>query len=244
MRRMRKEWFALVCAWCITPAAYAQSTAAPAAPATQPSPANHASVIQGALANVSLDRAIANLRTLTGANITVNWKSLETVGVMRNTPVNVTLNSAVTFRKVLNLVLESASPESALTFEVEDNVITILSRVDADKHMVTRMYLVDDLLVAPIEVPRSNFKLSSGGSGGQVGDFSNTNQDNTQTEEKSLKAKNGDELVQMIITNIRPEIWKQNGGSATITLYDGKLIVTAPLSVQDNLGGGRKSLSE
>ncbi len=232
MRRMQKYFIALVFAWCITPAAHAQSATAPA---TQPSSANRSSVLQSALANVSLERAIANLRTLTGANITVNWKSLETIGVMRNTPVNVTLNSAATFRKVLNLVLESASPESALTFEVEDNVITILSRVDADKHMVTRMYLVDDLLVAPIEVPRSNFKLPSGGSGGQIGDFSGANQDNTQTEDKSLKAKNGDDLVQMIITNIRPEIWKQNGGSATITLYDGKLIVTAPLSVQEKI---------
>ena len=36
---------------------------------------------------------------------------------------------------------------------------------------------------------------------------------------------------------VRPTIWKENGGPATMRYFNGKLIVTAPQSVQEMIGG-------
>jgi hypothetical protein len=46
-----------------------------------------------------------------------------------------------------------------------------------------------------------------------------------------------DSLVKLIMDTIRPEIWKENGGNSTIRFFQGNLIVTAPLSVQEAIGG-------
>jgi hypothetical protein len=42
----------------------------------------------------------------------------------------------------------------------------------------------------------------------------------------------------MIRETVRPEIWRENGGAASIRFYNGNLIVTAPRSVQEAIGGG------
>ena len=39
----------------------------------------------------------------------------------------------------------------------------------------------------------------------------------------------------MITDTVRPEVWKVNGGNATINFYRGHLIVTAPRSVHEML---------
>ena len=47
----------------------------------------------------------------------------------------------------------------------------------------------------------------------------------------------GDELVTLITETVRPEIWAVNGGTATIRYFRGSLVVTAPRSVHEALGG-------
>ena len=46
-----------------------------------------------------------------------------------------------------------------------------------------------------------------------------------------------DQLVTLIRETIRPTIWKENGGTAAIRYYNGNLIVTAPRSVHEAIGG-------
>ena len=41
----------------------------------------------------------------------------------------------------------------------------------------------------------------------------------------------------MIRETIRPDVWREAGGPASIRYYNGNLIVTAPRSVQEALGG-------
>src|SRR3954447_9980630 len=59
------------------------------------------------LDNVSLNDAIDFLRDVSGANIHVNWRALEGIGVGKDAQVNVKLRS-VTLRKVLDLVVSEA----------------------------------------------------------------------------------------------------------------------------------------
>lgn len=206
-------------------------------PATQPKPdpVQPSSTLQEAFHDVSLERAVANLRSLTGANFVVNWKALEDAGVMKQSRVQVSLTRPVKLRKLISLILESASPQVPLAYEVEDNVVHITTQAEADKHMVTRLYSVDELLITPVPVAKAKFDLQSGGSGSGVGNFQTDQQASSPTEEKSARAASADEFIRLVTTNIRPEIWKQNGGAASIAIYQGKLVVTAPLSVQEQL---------
>lgn len=57
------------------------------------------------------------------------------------------------------------------------------------------------------------------------------------TGKGSTKAERADALVAMIRDTVRPEIWRENGGTASIRYFNGFLIVTAPRSVHEALGG-------
>ena len=79
------------------------------------------------LDNVSVNDAIDFLRDVSGANIHVNWRALEEVGVGKDAQVNVRLRS-VNLRKVLDLVLEEAGGGTALTYYVDQGVIEVTTR--------------------------------------------------------------------------------------------------------------------
>src|SRR5215475_1245750 len=98
------------------------------------------------LDNVSLNDAIDFLRDVSGANIHVNWRALEGIGVGKDAQVNVKLRT-VTLRKVLDLVLNEAGAGQALTYFVDQGVIEVTTQELADKDLLTRVYLVEDLLV-------------------------------------------------------------------------------------------------
>jgi hypothetical protein len=51
------------------------------------------------------------------------------------------------------------------------------------------------------------------------------------------RTERADQLVEMIREIIRPEIWKENGGPASIRYFNGQLIVTAPKSIHEAIGG-------
>ncbi len=136
------------------------------APATQPAPAAKIAVqsisatavpARRALAmniaelnvdNIPLSRVLDYLRDVSGANIVVNWRVLEAANVTKDTPVTIAVNN-VPLRKVLRLVLDQASPATTLVFPVDSNVIGITSQEEADKVLLTRVYVVNDLVMTP-----------------------------------------------------------------------------------------------
>lgn len=85
----------------------------------------------------------------------------------------------------------------------------------------------------------SGYGGMGGGMGGMNGGMmmSSTNSNNGQTQDQETSEKKGQELVDLIKTVIRPNIWTDNGGAATIRYFNGKLIVNAPVSVQEAIGG-------
>src|SRR6266550_4175225 len=216
-------------------------------------------------ANVTLKDAIDFLRDVSGSNIHVNWKAIEAAGITQDTAINIKLRQ-VSLRKVLGLLLSEASGGVGLTFYIDDGVIEITTTEIADNAMYTVVYPVQDLLVEPppfIEPPQFDLSYASsrgsagggggrgggggggggggrgggGGSGGQGGLFGqsgNYNQQQNQLRDKDAKAK---ELVELIVETVSPSIWVQNGGKATIRFFNGNLIVTAPRSVHEAIGG-------
>ena len=222
-----------------------------------------------------LEKVIDRLRDFSGGNIVVNWKALEEAGVTKESPITLTV-ADVSLRRALNLVLDEAGGTADLAIMVDNSVIRITSQAEADKHMVTVIYPVGDLILpknTTLNVP--NFAqmnnnnnnngnnngimgggVGVGGAGGGGGLFGNNNNhnnmthgvnnQNNQNNQNNSSVSNyftttddkaGQALVDLVVSMVRPEIWDKNGGKATARLYENMLIVTAPISVQEMVGG-------
>ena len=195
--------------------------------------------------NVALKDALEFLRDVTGANIHVNWKAIEAAGVSQDTNVNMRLRD-VQFRKALGLLLNEAGSGTALTYYFDQNVLEVTTRELADKDMFTRVYSVEDLVLdVPDFVDAPDLSLvatSTGGSGGGGGGggggiFGNNNSTSTTDDKHKTKIERGEDLVTLVRETVYPDVWRENGGSASIRYFNGKLIVTAPRSVQEAIGG-------
>ncbi len=192
---------------------------------------------------VPLDQAIDFFRDVSGLNVNVDWHALELLNVTKQTPISLKL-SDVTLRRVLRSILDEAGGAGqTLTYYVEDGIIEITSRDVADHEMVTRVYPVDDLvmLVPDFVPPGLNLQSQSNQTSGQGGGGSSGGQSifggtgSQQQDTAASKAQRADDLVKTIMGSVRPDIWRENGGTATIRYFNGHIIVTAPRSVQDAL---------
>lgn len=206
------------------------------------------------LLNVGLADAIDFVRDVSGANVVVNWRALADAGVTRDTPVNVRLN-AVTLRKVLTTVLSEAGAGTALAFTLDDDVIEVTTQQIADARLYMKIYPIEDLIM---EVPNFdnapdfNLQSSSGGGGGGGGGGGNSGGGGggggglfgggnagggKQDEKQKTREERAQEIVDLITSTVRPDVWRDAGGTASIRYFNGSLIVSAPLSVHELIGG-------
>jgi hypothetical protein len=191
------------------------------------------------LDKVTLADAIDFLRDSAGVNLHVNWKALESAGVSRDVPVSIRLSN-LPVRKALTYVLNAAPPA---TWFLDDGVIEVTTQELADKHMYTRVYPIDDLVMDIPDFYGPQFNLQSaaqgsGQSGGGQSPFQNSNtQQQPQQQPRPTRDERGQQIVDLVTQSIRPDIWKVNGGPATIAYYHGSLVVTAPRQVHEAIAG-------
>ena len=207
-------------------------------------------------AGVGLTDAIDFMRDVTGANITVNWKALEEAGVTKDTPINVRLRT-VSLKKAIEMVLAEAGGGDKLTYDLDQNVIEITTRELADGRMFTRVFPIQDLIMEiPDFTDAPDFSLNttsnnqnqnpqggggigaggnSGGGGASQGPFGNST--TTTKENGKTKDERAKELIDLIMAVIQPDVWQENGGKAAVRYWNGNLIVTAPRSVLEAIGG-------
>jgi hypothetical protein len=193
------------------------------------------------LGDVRLEDAIEFLRDTSGANIHVNWRALETVNITRETPVTLRM-SPLPLRKLLKYVLTEADGQNLATFYADDGVIEVTTRDLADRRLITKVYPVEDLLLTiPDFTDAPNFSLQqtqvSGGGGGGTGQSLLGNTATGEENNQVTKAARGQELVQLVMDTVQPDAWRENGGTASIRFFRGRLIVTAPRSVHEQIGG-------
>jgi len=195
------------------------------------------------LNNTPLVDALDFLRDASGANILVDWKALEAAKVARDAPVTLTLHN-VRMQKVLSLILAQAAGGDVLSFYVDDNIIQITSRAAADQKLITVVYPVMDLIALDPNFDPTisgGLSLSGGGGGGGSGGGGNLSSASSSTGAGGANGSSIDQraqnLIKLIETEVRPEIWKDNGGPATIEYFSGNLIISAPRSVHEAIGG-------
>ena len=214
---------------------------------------------------VALGDALDFLRDVSGINLTVNWKALEAAGVTKDMPVTLRLRN-ISARKALEMVLAEAGGSSTLTYDVDEGVVEVTTKELADQRMYTKVYPIEDLIMEiPDFTDAPIFDLTSlsnqangggmggvgggvgggggyggGGGGGQSGGlFGNNSNSQSRQQQQTGKTKQerAQELVDLIRSTITPDVWVENGGKAAIRYWSGNLIVTAPRSVHEAIGG-------
>jgi hypothetical protein len=188
--------------------------------------------------NVTLTDAIDFLRDVSSANIHVNWKAMEPLLVGPDTLVNLRLRG-VTLRKILSTMLADTGMSGQLAFYVDRGVIEITTREIADSKMLTRVYDIADLLleIPDFEGPDLSLSSSVGRNNGSNEGLLSRRDDDDDEEETLTKAERAEQIVQLIQETIQPDIWRENGGKASIRYFRDSLIVTAPRSVHEAIGG-------
>ena len=205
---------------------------------------------------VSLKDAVDFVQDVSAANVHVNWGALEAAGIGKDALVSLNLRS-VPLRKALDLILsDAAAGNTALTYTIDDNVIDITTRELADKVLVTRVYPVGDLLMDVPDFVGPTFDISSssnsssvtpggggsggggsGGGGSGGGSLFGGGGGSTAAENTPSKDQRAQQLIDLITTIVRPDIWAANGGPATIRFFNNSLVITAPRSVQEAIDG-------
>ena len=193
--------------------------------------------------SVSLSHLIDFLREASGANLVIDWSTLEAAGISKDAPITMQVRG-LPLRKVLQLALDQASTATPLSISVDQNVIEVTTQEASDRRLVTRTYSIADLLVpAPsgtvptLSLSQATQQGSSGGGGGS-GLFNDTGSNSQQQMGAQQVA---DQLVSVIKAMVRPTIWQDNGGTASISYFQGQLIITAPLSVHQTIAGSPES---
>lgn len=184
----------------------------------------------------------------TGIPLLIDWKALSIAGVDPQAPVNLELKR-IPAGQLLGLIMRQASPEEPLLYEATPWYIEVLTRQQANQRVVTRIYDVRDLLYAVpnFENPH-NFDLrsvlsgSSSSSGGSTRSlFGERTTVVGGTGTIPSMDQRGEELARGVRDTVEPTIWQENGGTATLRYFQGRLIVTAPMYVQQQIGVPMKS---
>jgi hypothetical protein len=197
---------------------------------------------------VSLESAIDFVRDITGLNIHVNWRALEMLNVTRETPVTLKLAN-VSARRVLRALLDETGVGENLTWYIDEGVVEVTTKEISDAQLITRVYPVEDLIMTVPDFVGPSFSLESqgrvsGGGGGGGGGGSGLFQGGTNTTNNNAgnsgdtrsKTQRAEDLVKLVQETVRPEVWRENGGTSSIRYFNGHLIVTAPRSVHEALG--------
>ena len=150
----------------------------------------------------------------TGLNVFVDWRSLERVGVARDTPVSVDAGG-LTVSEALTRLLAAASTKGrprlgALDFHIDDKVVTVSTREALAGNTLTRVYDVRDLV-----------RTAPAPGGGAKGAAPRVPPPPPRTDPARLARLIGKIQV------VEPDTWRDKGGQVgAVRELQGQLIVT------------------
>ena len=204
-----------------------------------PAPASH-KIGRVDFQQTALESAIQYFRDIAPVNIFVNWKVLNTIGVFRDTPIDLQL-SGVSIGHALELTLEDAGGEVPLAYIIDRGVIHIATRKYLARKIYVKVYDIADLLVRiPSFANAPNFSLSQAtqsGSGGSGGDIFKDAEEEDEKEAMS-KRERTERLEDVVRETIEPNSWDAAGGRGRIRFFGDNMIVSANYFIHQQLGAG------
>jgi Flp pilus assembly secretin CpaC len=206
------------------------------------------------LADTPLEASLKYLQTFANVNMDVDWASLESIGVQKDTTVSLNLTNP-TVKTVLDQVLSKVSPSTDVTsmagWTVYDGVLHIGSEVSLRRNKVMVIYDVQDLLfeiVDKVNVPELDLQAAfqntgGGGGGGGGGGSPFGGQGQQQRQPGQGLQRPFEERIRDLRTIIVEQVdrggWAESGGDedATIQVFQQNLIVTHTPKVHRSIEG-------
>ncbi len=178
----------------------------------------------------------------TGIRVLANWELLEAQGINPRQPLTLQFER-IAIGRVLALAMQLMSNDSAvLMVELSDHAIELMTKADANKRLVTRVYNVTDRLhvIDDERLPRVNTTgyLAGGGGSRGLGNITFESRGGTRSAIDRARARleAGERLADEIRETIEPALWREQGGQiASIRFLRDRLVVTAPRYVQSQV---------
>jgi len=192
---------------------------------------------------VPFQRTIRWFQEEAGIPIVVNWRALEQRGIDPDHPVTLSVQS-IPAETLLRLVMrQAARPGRDLILERTRWYLQILTREEARRMTVTRLYPIEDLVMRiPMFDQAPTFDLESvleqGDGAARAGSQSIFGDPPDRSDPAPSRRERGERIARVIRHVIEPGIWAAHGGEhASIRYLDGRLFVRAPRYVQRQIGG-------
>lgn len=186
-------------------------------------------------------QAFADWSRSTTIPLVIDWNALRAEGVDPDTPITLTLD-AVPAEQLLRLMLRQASTDTAeLMHEVTPWYVQVLTKRQANRQTVLRVYDVSDLVMAvPHFDDAPSFDLAETLSNRDAGSSASLFRDDSDRRDRheTTRTERGEQLAQLIRDTLEPAIWQAHGGPhASIRYHHGRLIVNAPRYVHRQIAG-------
>lgn len=197
----------------------------------------------------SARRALQWWSTTTHIPLVIDWDALQDEGIDPQQPMNLRLAN-VPAGQLLGILLTQLAPRVELMYEVTPWYVQVTTKQQANRNLVLRVYIVEDLVMAVPNFEGPTFDLndalsntSSGGStpgsrgGGNAGGGGGLFPDDTDMNDQATttKAERGDQLATTVMETIEPQLWIDVPG-ASVKYFNARLIVNAPRYVHDQIG--------
>jgi hypothetical protein len=189
-----------------------------------------------AIRETPLDQALGKLIDGLNINLRVNWTDITDAGLEREAPVTLVLRNLPRWR-VLRGVLDAASSEIRLGYEVREGVLVVATQEYLDRDQITQVYPVRDLLTAmALKLQREQVPAKpaavAGDSAPERGDaggrppMPGTRPAVVSAEVHELFVAQAEQALQeLLVQTITPDSWRENGGSGMARTYNGALVV-------------------
>ena len=174
----------------------------------------------------------------TGIPVVVNWEALEAQGIDPNHPVTLQLHR-LPAGQVLALGMQLISiPPAILMYERTDHALELLTKSDANRRTVTRVYSVASRmhLIDEEPLPRANTTGMVGGSRGAGTMTLDGRGRRAGFDRAQARWEAGERLAQDLRDLIEPTLWREHGGEhGSMRFVQDRLVVTAPRYVQNQV---------
>ncbi len=211
----------------------------------------------------AFQEVVAWLRGQGVGNVVVKWRALEIIGADATTPITLSLQN-VPVRTVLREALAELGGDEAetdpLKFHLVDGLLTISTRSEFNRHLLTRVYDVTDLIQQAPDFrdgPVLDLDDAGGGQGGRGADGAPRGRGQGGGEDPTGPGPGGgqggqelagplENLINLIKATIEPDTWEiggnplwsraAGGGRGTIVPYRRMLVVRNTLEVHEQIG--------
>lgn len=187
--------------------------------------------------NIPLSEAIQTFRGRAGVNFYVNWRSLEAVGISKDTPVSMKIRGA-SIRRALDLLTDQLSEGrdklESIYWTVDRGVVTIATGHTFNTKTRIIVYDVADLmLVVPnFKGPRMRLSSRREDEGDDEGLFGDEDLDDdlatTETSAGELRKQTQETLIQIIKESIGEDMWLPQG-KGSIRFLRNQMVISQTL---------------